>query len=81
METLNVTIPRVVLWSGLLIAGSSYGGIHLFTWNGPFPTKSQRLLWQTSCLVIVSPVVLIVTGFLLARWYYILVKPCFDRFT
>jgi hypothetical protein len=72
--------PGTVLWSGLPIAGSSYGGIHLFAWNGPFTTKAQRLLWQISCLTIISPFVLIVVGFLLAYLFLICVKPCFDCF-
>jgi hypothetical protein len=48
--------PDSVLWTGLLLAGSLYGGIHLFAWNGPFPSGTERLLWRISCLIIASPV-------------------------
>jgi hypothetical protein len=79
--------PGIVLWSGLIIAGSFYGGIHLFAWNGPFTTKAQRLLWQISCLIIVSPVILIVVGFFVGFLLLIcfcilddLVGPYLDRF-
>ncbi|KAH8726746.1 hypothetical protein GQ44DRAFT_679203 [Phaeosphaeriaceae sp. PMI808] len=52
--------PNAVLYTGLLVAGSLYGAVHLFAWNGPFPTKVQRMLWRVSCIVISSPLVLIV---------------------
>jgi hypothetical protein len=51
--------PDSVLFTGLLLAGSLYGGIHLFAWNGPFPSGTERLLWRISCLVITSPVALV----------------------
>jgi hypothetical protein len=50
--------PNTVLSTGLLLAGSLYGGIHLFAWNGPFPSGTERLLWRISCLIIASPVAL-----------------------
>lgn len=48
--------PRTVLWAGMLIAGSAYGGVHLIAWNGPFPSHIQRILWRASCFIIISPV-------------------------
>jgi hypothetical protein len=51
--------PSTVLFTGLLLAGSLYGGIHLFAWNGPFPSGTERLLWRISCLIIASPVALV----------------------
>jgi hypothetical protein len=48
--------PDTVLSIGLLLAGSLYGGIHLFAWDGPFPSGTERLLWRISCLIIASPV-------------------------
>jgi hypothetical protein len=52
--------PNTVLSIGLLLAGSLYGGIHLFAWNGPFPSGTERLLWRISCLIIASPVGLVI---------------------
>jgi hypothetical protein len=56
--------PNTVLFTGLLLAGSLYGGIHLFAWNGPFPSGIERLLWRISCLIITSPVALVLLAIL-----------------
>jgi hypothetical protein len=63
----KISSPNTVLSTGLLLAGSLYGGIHLFAWNGPFPSRIERLLWRISCLVIASPVGLVL--FTLAAAY------------
>jgi hypothetical protein len=46
--------PQTVLKSGLLLAGSLYGGIHLLAWNGSFPTRIERVFWGISCLIIAA---------------------------
>jgi len=48
--------PDKMLWAGLLLASSIYGGVHLLAWTGPFPNKTQRLLWQISCFIIAGPI-------------------------
>jgi hypothetical protein len=58
---------------GILSGSAVYGGLHLLAWNGPFPTKTQRLLWRTSCLLISAPfgigLVLAWPAFCLGRWF------------
>jgi hypothetical protein len=58
---------------GILSGSAVYGGLHLLAWNGPFPTKTQRLLWRTSCLLISAPfgigLVLAWPAFCLGCWF------------
>lgn len=39
----------------LSLAGSLYGGLHIFAWNGPFTTTTERNLWRASCMIIAGP--------------------------
>lgn len=48
--------PDYLLWAGVLLSGCVYGGVHLLAWNGPFPTRTQRILWGTWCFIIARPV-------------------------
>lgn len=50
----------------LILLGVIYGGIHLFIWDGVFPTEAERLLWNISAVTLLAvpmlTVLLIVIG-------------------
>jgi hypothetical protein len=52
------------LWIMLMLAGSIYGLVHLIAWNGPFTSLVQRWMWRGSCLIIVSPTIIVMIGYL-----------------
>ena len=56
----SIMAPGNSFITGLLVAGSFYGGVHLLAWNGPFPTTTERRLWQISCLIITSPLAIFI---------------------
>lgn len=51
-----------LFWVSLLSAGSVYGGIHLFAWNGPFATEVERWMWRVSCIALAGAIPIIVLG-------------------
>jgi hypothetical protein len=56
----SVMSTDIIFITGLLVAGSFYGGVHLLAWNSPFPTTTERRLWQISCLIITSPLAIFI---------------------
>ncbi|KAL8746503.1 MAG: hypothetical protein Q9190_001477 [Brigantiaea leucoxantha] len=44
----------------LLLLGVLYGGVHLFIWNGVFPTQAEHVLWNISAVTLLAVPVLIV---------------------
>jgi hypothetical protein len=58
----SIMIPSRILHTGLLVAGSFYGGVHLLAWNGPFFTRTERRLWQISCLIVASPLAIVLVA-------------------
>ncbi|KAF1931065.1 uncharacterized protein M421DRAFT_338869 [Didymella exigua CBS 183.55] len=41
--------------TGLMLAGTIYGGLHLLAWNGPFVSTGEQWLWRYACMTIASP--------------------------
>jgi hypothetical protein len=48
---------------GFFLAGLFYGSVHLFVWNRPFRSATERLLWKVSSLTILG------SGVLLTLYY------------
>lgn len=49
-ETWNDTSESEI--QGIIIAGIGYGGLHLLTWNAPFSSRAEQILWRFSGLLI-----------------------------
>lgn len=62
-------INPILYWIVALSVISSYGGIHLFAWNGPFRTLGETRLWRYSGILTASPVALLLAYLaLLSVW-------------
>jgi hypothetical protein len=60
---------KTFFWVSLLFAGNIYGLVHLIAWNGPFTSLVQRWMWRASCLIIVSPSVIVAITVLAHKLY------------
>lgn len=40
--------------SGLMMAGTVYGGLHLLVWKSPFTNLSEQWLWRYTCIITAS---------------------------
>lgn len=66
---MNAEDAERFLWIMLLLAGSIYGLVHLIAWNGPFTSLVQRWMWRGSCLIIASPIVIVMIGYSAFKLY------------
>lgn len=41
--------------TGLMLAGTVYGGLHLLAWNGPLAKPDEQWLWRCACIIVASP--------------------------
>jgi hypothetical protein len=52
---LGADSSSINFYIALAAAGTVYGGLHLLAWNGPFPTRAERILWRASGFIIAVP--------------------------
>jgi hypothetical protein len=74
--------PKTWQTLGFALLAASYGGLHMLAWNLHFPTSLEQGLWRISVLVIASPAVLWIVGFLLLRvgmWLIMVLSVCFRK--
>jgi hypothetical protein len=48
------SVSKIWLPAAFFFASLSYGCLHLTAWNAPFPSSTQKLLWQMSALGLVA---------------------------
>ncbi|TFK59601.1 hypothetical protein BDN72DRAFT_883893 [Pluteus cervinus] len=52
-----------IVWAGSCFIGMIFGAIHFFSWDSPFRTHSELLLWRCSSIVLViQPFLLLVVN-------------------
>jgi len=47
-------VYRSKIWPAICLFGTSFGGLHLISWNAVFPTFIERWLWRAAALTSVS---------------------------
>ena len=52
----------------VLGVGGSFGAIHCFSWDFPFPTHTELLMWQVLCVALTAAPIYIPLGFILGVW-------------
>jgi len=67
--------------TGLMLAGTIYGGSHVSAWNGPFASPGEQWLWRYACIIASpGPLALIQRLYPVANTIYEdIVMPCSER--